>query len=166
MARHCAAQVVLLAMAAVAFAAAAGERTNVRLRVDAERRRVEQVLEGAARRFDSASCAELLATFTDRDDRPLADALAASGRSASAYLDAILFYDGKHDERCGQKWILAVTMPGIRVVKICPAFLAMSRWDPDEAEATLIHEALHTLGLGENPPSSRDITAQVLKHCR
>jgi hypothetical protein len=34
------------------------------------------------------------------------------------------------------------------------------------AEATVIHEALHTLGLGENPPTSREITAGVLKRCR
>jgi hypothetical protein len=29
----------------------------------------------------------------------------------------------------------------------------------------LIHEALHTLGLGENPPSSEEISNIVLTHC-
>ncbi len=36
---------------------------------------------------------------------------------------------------------------------------------PDYVVATLIHEILHTLGLGENPPSSREITARVLARC-
>jgi hypothetical protein len=36
---------------------------------------------------------------------------------------------------------------------------------PEEAEAALIHEMLHTLGLGENPPRSRDITARVRARC-
>jgi hypothetical protein len=30
----------------------------------------------------------------------------------------------------------------------------------------VVHELLHSLGLGENPPTSREITAQVLKRCR
>jgi hypothetical protein len=32
-------------------------------------------------------------------------------------------------------------------------------------EAILIHEALHTLGLAENPPTSFEITRQVLGRC-
>ena len=38
----------------------------------------------------------------------------------------------------------------------------VDRW---HAEVVVIHEALHTLGLGENPPSSRDITARVRERC-
>lgn len=30
----------------------------------------------------------------------------------------------------------------------------------------LIHEGLHCLGLGENPPASGDITAEVAARCR
>jgi hypothetical protein len=51
------------------------------------------------------------------------------------------------------------------VVYICPGFAAFDRRYPDEAEATLIHEALHSLGLGENPPSSRHIQARVRARC-
>jgi len=29
----------------------------------------------------------------------------------------------------------------------------------------MIHEALHTLGLGENPPTSAEITERVLARC-
>jgi hypothetical protein len=37
--------------------------------------------------------------------------------------------------------------------------------NPSKVEAVTIHEALHTLGLGENPPSSREITARVVERC-
>jgi hypothetical protein len=33
------------------------------------------------------------------------------------------------------------------------------------AELLVIHELLHTLGLGENPPSSVDITRVVTSRC-
>jgi hypothetical protein len=33
------------------------------------------------------------------------------------------------------------------------------------AEAYVIHEMLHSLGLGENPPSSLAITAKVMSRC-
>jgi hypothetical protein len=33
------------------------------------------------------------------------------------------------------------------------------------AEALLIHEMLHSLGLGENPPTSHQITARVRARC-
>ena len=41
----------------------------------------------------------------------------------------------------------------------------MARRNRAWAVATLIHEALHTLGLGENPPSSTEITERVLRRC-
>ena len=40
------------------------------------------------------------------------------------------------------------------------------RDDPTWAEVVVIHEALHTLGLGENPPSSAEISIRVAARCR
>lgn len=37
--------------------------------------------------------------------------------------------------------------------------------NPRHAEATLLHEALHSLGLGENPPSPDYITERVEARC-
>jgi hypothetical protein len=37
--------------------------------------------------------------------------------------------------------------------------------NPVLAESIVIHEMLHTLGLGENPPSSQEITQQVKRRC-
>jgi len=33
------------------------------------------------------------------------------------------------------------------------------------AEAVIIHETLHSLGLGENPPTSDEITRRVFSRC-
>jgi hypothetical protein len=38
--------------------------------------------------------------------------------------------------------------------------------DTRYAGAVVIHEILHTLGLSENPPSSKEITDRVLARCR
>jgi hypothetical protein len=55
------------------------------------------------------------------------------------------------------------TAPGCRVVRVCSEELKqINTQQPDYVVASLIHEILHTLGLGENPPSSREITARVL----
>jgi hypothetical protein len=34
-----------------------------------------------------------------------------------------------------------------------------------EMRAVIIHEMLHSLGLGENPPSSKEITLRVMQRC-
>lgn len=36
---------------------------------------------------------------------------------------------------------------------------------PQRAELVVLHEALHTLGLGENPPGSLEITQRVGDRC-
>ena len=38
--------------------------------------------------------------------------------------------------------------------------------DQEHTVASFIHEMLHTLGLGENPPSSTEITRRVQAACR
>jgi hypothetical protein len=49
---------------------------------------------------------------------------------------------------------------------VCSAiFRERLRHHSADAEAALIHEALHTLGLGENPPSPRAIQDRVYERC-
>jgi hypothetical protein len=60
----------------------------------------------------------------------------------------------------------AFTSPGNGTIAICTrAFFEVLARDPVRMEAILIHEALHSLGLGENPPSSAEITRRVLERC-
>ncbi len=48
------------------------------------------------------------------------------------------------------------------VVRVCvDEFKRTRQQDPRHTIAASIHEMLHTLGLGENPPTSNDITTTV-----
>ena len=63
--------------------------------------------------------------------------------------------------------VLAFANVGKRDVFICGTRLWQTyRSNPTYVEALIIHEMMHTLGLGENPPSSLEINARVLKRCR
>jgi hypothetical protein len=70
------------------------------------------------------------------------------------------------DTRACATGALAVTEPGRRVVRVCRGRLEWTwQQNPRHVIAGLIHEALHTLGLGESRPSSADITSLVLERC-
>jgi hypothetical protein len=64
------------------------------------------------------------------------------------------------------KGAVAFTAPGIRIVRLCATEVTrVSQLRPDYVAGALIHEMLHTLGLGENPPASHEITRRVLDRC-
>jgi hypothetical protein len=89
----------------------------------------------------------------------------ATARALKEHLARLVFVDGGETKSCA-KGALAVTEPGSRVVRVCSSRLVWT-WQQNSRHvvAALIHEALHTLGLGENPPSSAEITSRVLKRC-
>ena len=61
---------------------------------------------------------------------------------------------------------MAVTAPGSRVVYVCGrAFTEAQSRSAERAELVVLHEALHTLGLGEDPPASPEITRLVGRRC-
>jgi hypothetical protein len=125
---------------------------------------LRKALAGALRRLTDGRCQKVLSEFHDTAGRPLADTLAALGLDAPRYLTWILFRDAPSRYCDGSR--LAVTVSGTRVVYVCGrSFERRWREDPDHTEAMLIHEMLHTLGLGENPPSSEEITRRVRLHC-
>jgi hypothetical protein len=105
-----------------------------------------------------------LSEFHDERGRPLADVLVSLSVEAPQYLSWLYFRDARHEHCDGDT--LAVTMPRSRVVFVCGrSFERTWRENPAYAEMALIHEMLHSLGLGENPPSSSEITARVRQHC-
>jgi hypothetical protein len=127
---------------------------------------VTRALAGADQLLAQPACQEVLTDFRDASARTLKEVLDGRDVSARGYLRWVVFSDGRGLRACGSKGTLAVTEPGSRVVFICPtAFVESVSGHPEEAEATLIHEMLHSLGLGENPPRSRDITERVRLHC-
>ena len=129
---------------------------------------VERSFAGAVERLSEPRCQSVLREFKDASGRTLADGLEATGRTLQEHMDTLLFYEGSGERRCGVKGTLAVTAsPGSRVVFICgDAFLHTAFLDQELADVTIIHEMLHTLGLGENPPTPREITARVRSHCQ
>lgn len=122
----------------------------------------------AASRLRNPECLAILEDFRDgTSGHPLADRLAETGQTASEYLSRWITYtSGLGLPPCESSEKVAYTSPGIRVVFVChDQFLAASRRSEGLAANLLIHEALHTLGLGENPPDSKVITARVQARC-
>ncbi len=128
---------------------------------------VRQSVRGAARRLQSPRCQLLLQEFADQDGRALEQVMNERGFAPETYLEHLLFYDGAAREPCLRDDVFALTAtPGSRVVQVCGRrFEAVARRHPRLAEASVIHEMLHSLGLGENPPDPRAITERVLDLC-
>jgi hypothetical protein len=147
-----------------ALGRADSERSNVRLVHNVERAAVARALNGAARKLAVPECQAVLDEFKDASGRPLRAALEASRRSAPEYLGGVFFYDAP-PSLCRTS-SLAVTQPGSRAILVCGSrFVRQLGRDPRHAEATLIHEILHSLGLGENPPSPDFITERIEVRC-
>lgn len=121
---------------------------------------------GARRRLDRPECQQLFTDFSDASGRPLQQNLDALRQTGQGYLGLILFVDASDGARCKAGGRFGFTSPGSRVVFVCGAqFKEAADQNMSIAEAVVIHEALHSLGLGENPPSSMEITARVLERC-
>ena len=118
--------------------------------------------QGARERLGDPGCLALLTDFESINGGRLDLVLRSTGRTAQEQIDLLDFESGLGRPGCrgGQ---LAFTQIGSPVVSIC--LRPFTLLPPKEQEAVLIHEMLHSLGLGENPPESVAITAQVLKRC-
>lgn len=156
---------VALAVAAI-LAAWREAPDGVRLRGRWYEEPVRLAVHGAARRLGEPACAAVLADFQDGSGLPLGDRLAEAGSDPASYARSTFFYDGSSEGPCRRPRVYAFTTPGSRVVRACPALGRLAGADPGRAEAVVIHELLHTLGLGEGPPSSEEITAAVERRCR
>jgi hypothetical protein len=135
---------------------------------------VERAKAGAARWLEDPECLKVLTAFTDGEGRTLDRTLATWGMSPGEYVLSLPFRDGAEIPRCRHERIELVTHRGLRPVYVCPAgvgnlnsrFARTQIHTPTLAEAMVIHEMLHTLGLGENPPSSLEITERIRMSCR
>ncbi|HET9316152.1 MAG TPA: hypothetical protein VFQ51_11215, partial [Vicinamibacteria bacterium] len=108
----------------------------------------------------------VLTDFASAEGRSLDAVLRDLGRSPQAHLDALVFRDGSTRPRCASQSILAYTHVGGDTIYVCPSqFQRVAERNPAAADLVLIHEALHTLGLRENPPTSGEINARVALRC-
>lgn len=120
----------------------------------------------AVRRLQRPECAAVLSDFRDGDGRLLSDNLAASGLTAPEYFSHLHFVDGGAVALCRRSNVAAAANPGSPEIAICLTnFERVLNRHRGLAVNLLIHEMLHALGLGENPPTSLEITRQVVKRC-
>jgi hypothetical protein len=127
---------------------------------------LERARDGAARKLEQPQCARVLEDFRDQTGRTLAENLATWNRTPVDYLKTTPFRDGSSHPTCRSGKSALFSVVGMRPVFVCPMFRMQAERDPWAAENWLIHEMLHTLGLGENPPSSREITQWVNQRCQ
>lgn len=127
---------------------------------------VERALAGATLRLASPECRRIFTDFRDASGAPLQERLDRMGLAAPDYLSLIVFADGHGHRACHGSDTMAITAPGSRVVRVCgPRFSQAHARSPERAELVVLHEVLHTLGLGENPPDSLEITRRVAYRC-
>lgn len=130
------------------------------------RRASRQALDRARRLLEAPRCRSVLTQFADREGHALADRLETLGVDVQTYLTMIVFIDDSRHRSCVEG-VIGFTQPDSRVVHLCIDELK-GRWrqNPTYVVAVFIHEMLHTLGLGENPPPTQEITRRVLQQCR
>jgi hypothetical protein len=144
---------------------ARAQGTHVRPLTASETQVADFAREGAMRRLRVPECLRILTDFKDPDGRTLVENLAPFALSPEDYLARIPFLDGKSHSLCSAGQSQLLTTRGVARVFVCKAFLRTVGQQRAQAEVYVIHEMLHTLGLGENPPTSQEITRQVARRC-
>ena len=127
---------------------------------------VERAREGAARRLEDAGCRRVFSDFHDARGQTIERNLESWETGPAEYLRMLPFVDGFGDSLCHREKVMLVSTPNVPRVVVCPGFARVQRSEPGVAESLVIHEVLHTLGRGENPPSSAEITRRVEARCR
>ena len=135
--------------------------SKVRIADNRTRASVRRALANARARLADPVCRQLLSEFADPSGRPLQESLDALHQQPEEYMGTLFFYDGSGLPAC-RPAVVAATTRGGHVVLICADRFV--RVGPDGA-VTLIHEMLHTLGLGENPPTPIEISRRVRLRC-
>jgi hypothetical protein len=128
-------------------------------------RLVRAASDRAARLLRRPECRSLLSDFVDAEGRLLAENLEPHAMPPEEYLARIALLDGSGLRLCETSRAMLFTTPKAQRIFVCRPFVEVARRQPYEAEVGLIHEMLHTLGLGENPPTSAEITLQVKRRC-
>jgi hypothetical protein len=121
-----------------------------------------QAIEGAARRLRRPGCRRVFSDFKDPSGNLLeTNLIRLAVHPADYLLKFVWFADGSDKSQCNAR-TAAFTEPGSRVVFVCRRYFEQRSRG---SELEIIHEILHSLGLGENPPSSDTIARQVAARC-
>jgi hypothetical protein len=121
----------------------------------ADRQSVQRAVYLARARLALPRCAAVFEDFLLPDGRTLQSELDRRRIGPQELVKSLLFVDGIRATACRNGRSVLITMPGSLLIRVCPGFAQVgSRL----SASLIIHESLHALGLGENPPGSSDIT--------
>jgi hypothetical protein len=149
---------LLAALALVPFAAAADDAARGPFFENARRRAVEKL--------ETQECRRVLDDFEGESTRSLAGSLAATRLTAAEFFARLEFRDGRWDDTCQRSRVEAFTRVSGSRVWVCPRWsLGPGGADAGTGANALIHEMLHALGLGEDPPTSLEINRRVRARC-
>jgi hypothetical protein len=127
---------------------------------------VEEAIHGAIARLARPECRRLFTELADEMGTPLSRALERSAMTAQAFLANLRFVNGDGSRPCRSGASMMFTRRGGRVIFVCAArFADRFARQTVGGELLVLHELLHALGLGENPPASHEITAHVRVRC-
>ncbi len=127
---------------------------------------VMDALSTADRLLDTQPCLALFEEFRDSSGIPLSTSLAAARETPRGRLAHLYFSDADASRCRADPRMIAYTEPGSRVIWICgERFADQFAMAVRPGAYRLIHELLHSAGLGENPPTSAQITEAVAGHC-
>jgi hypothetical protein len=128
---------------------------------------VRRAVNDAARRLQQPDCRRVLTDFTDQSGNLLSANLSRLAMTPAEFVErALLFVDAGEEGPCLSDSRAAFTAPGSRVIYVCTSRLILRGSGPNaKMGLVIIHEALHALGLGENPPPSAQISQQVTRRC-
>jgi hypothetical protein len=131
-----------------------------------EKGTVRRALDLALAMLASPQCSEVYSEFRRPDGRTPQDELERMGIGPEELLERLVFTDGSREPVCRQGLAVMAATPGRSLILVCPSFADFQFHNPRLSAAIVIHESLHALGLGENPPSSSEITRRVERRCR
>jgi hypothetical protein len=155
---------------AILLAAAAADAAAPLTLTGWDARAIDTARRGAVRRLEGEECRKLFTDFADSQGRTLQQSLEKWTASAAEYVALVPFVDGSSQALCRNTKTALVASPGVRRVFVCRTFADVQLRQPGVAESMVIHEILHTLGLGEAPqkgaPSSIEITQRIEARCR
>ena len=126
---------------------------------------VRRALDLALAMLASPDCPGIYSEFQRPDGRTPQDELERMGIGPEEFLESLVFTDGSREAVCRRDRAVMTATPGRALIYVCPRFAEFQIGNPLRSAAVIIHESLHALGLGENPPSSDEITRRVERRC-
>ena len=126
---------------------------------------VRRALDLALAALASPGCPAVYSDFELPEGGTPQDELDRRGIGPEEFLETLVFTDGSREPVCGMGTAALTTNPGTGLIFVCPLFARLQIRSPQTSASLVIHESLHALGLGENPPSSSEITRRVERRC-